>query len=353
MNNLIQTFDKLGLFLREFKKFYAHEKYISGNFKKFFFPFQNIIKKIPIINSWFRTEDLFITIEQWGKILTKEKLEYWLNKYSFIKKKNQIKTILVIMPGNIPIVGFHDFLCVLLSGHRILIKLSEEDNLLLPFLGKIITHINPLLEKKIKFSKNFFKEKYDSVIASCSNNTARYFEYYFRKYPMILRKRRTSIAILQGNESKKDLISLNKDILTYSGRGCRNVGKIFIPNNYDLHLILDQNLLSYVMKNYKYIDNYNYYLSIYTLNNIVIKRNPMMILIENKDYHSPISVVYYEFYSNLNQLKKLIHKNRKHLQCLVSRNICKNEVDFGKTQFPKLWDYSDNIDTMKFLTEKN
>ncbi|AER40759.1 MAG: acyl-CoA reductase [Flavobacteriales bacterium] len=349
---MIQIFDKLGCFLREFKKFYVHEKYISSHFKKFFYPFQDLVRKIPTINSWFRIEDLLITIEQWGNVLEIGKIESWMNKYPFIKNKS-IKTVLVIMPGNIPIAGFHDFLCVLLSGNRILIKLSKEDNLLLPFLCNIITYIDPSLKNKIKFTNNFFKEEYNCVIASGSNNTARYFEYYFRKYPILIRKRRTSIAILQGNESKEDLISLNKDILTYSGRGCRNVGKIFIPDNYSLHKILDYHLLKYylyIMKNKKYIDNYNYYLSIYTMNRIIsMKKNDLIIFIENKKYHSPISVVYYEFYKDLNDLKIYIQKNKEHLQCIVSKNVFQNEVDFGKTQKPQLSDYPNNIDTIKFI----
>ncbi|WP_238784259.1 acyl-CoA reductase [Blattabacterium cuenoti] len=345
---MVEVFDKLGCFLREFKKFYE-EKKVYSSFEKFFFPFQKIIRKISISNSWFRIEDLLITINHWGDILRKKNIESWISKYSF--ESNKKKIVLVIMPGNIPGVGFHDFLCVLLSGHRILIKLSSEDNLLLPFLCKIITDINPLLKKKIKFTKNIFKEKFNNVIATGSSNTARYFEYYFRKYPMILRKRRTSIAVIQGNENENDLISLNKDILTYSGRGCRSVGKIFIPYNYDLRLILDKSFLfKYITKNKKYIDNYNYYFSIYTMNKIPIIRNNFLLLKEEKNYHSPISVVYYEFYKNLNHLKNSIQKNKEHLQCIVAKNIfSKNEVPFGKAQFPKLEDYADNIDTFRFL----
>ncbi|WP_185865909.1 acyl-CoA reductase [Blattabacterium cuenoti] len=348
---MIKTFDELGSFLRKFKKFYAHKKYIALRSKKLFSDLQKIIQKITIVNSWFREEDLLIAIDQWGKILKKEKLEFLIKKYSLNNnKKKESKKVLVIMPGNIPIVGFHDFICVLLSGHNIIIKLSKEDNLLLPFLCKIITHKKPILKHKIKFTNNIFHEKFDYVIASGNNNTARYFEYYFRKHPLLLRKRKTSIAVLKGNEKEKELIALNKDILTYSGRGCRNVGKIFVPYNYDIQLILEKSFVSeYVTNNYKYIDNYKYCLSIYTMNKISIQKNHFLIFKEENDFHSPISVVYYEFYDDLNQLREIIIKNDQYIQCIVSKNFLKKEVYFGKTQYPELEDYADGIDTIQFL----
>ncbi|WP_185867039.1 acyl-CoA reductase [Blattabacterium cuenoti] len=350
---MIRTFDNLGLFFREVKKFYAYNKKCFSKYSKIYFPsFQKIMKEITIANNWFRIEDLLITFNQWGETLRKEKLECWINKYSFIKKKKKkYKTILVIMPGNVPMVGFHDLLCVLLSGHKIIIKLSQEDNLLLPFLCKIIIHEKPTLKNKIKFTNNMFHEKFDYVIATGNHNTARYFEYYFRKYPLLLRKSRTSVAVLQGTETEEDLISLNKDILTYSGRGCRNVGKIFIPYNYNVYLILKKSFISeYITKNYKYIDNYRYYLAIYTMNKVSFQKNHFLLLKEEKNYHSPISVVYYEFYKNLNQLKKTIMAKKNHIQCIVSRNFLKEEVLFGETQYPKLEDYADKIDTIQFLS---
>ncbi|WP_207573368.1 acyl-CoA reductase [Blattabacterium sp. DPU] len=344
---MIKTFDKLGSFLREVNKFYTYNKYLSKNYKMFFPHFKKIIDKVTIINKWFRIEDLLITFDQWGNNLKKDKLECWMNKYYFTKKN---KKILVIMPGNIPMVGFHDFLCVILSGHKIIIKLSEEDNLLLPFLCKIIIYENPILKNKIKFTNNIFYEKFDYVIATGNNNTARYFEYYFRKYPILLRKSRTSVAILRGNETEKELISLNQDMLTYSGRGCRNVGKIFIPHNYNVHLILEKSFISeYITKNYKYTDNYKYYLSIYTMNKFDFQKNHFVILKEEKNYHSPISVVYYEFYNNLSQLKKKILENNQQIQCVVSKNFWDKEIFFGKTQYPKLEDYADEINTIQFL----
>ncbi len=345
---MIKTFDKLGSFLREVKKFYSHDKYLSKHYKKFFSSFIKILKKITIENNWFRIEDLLITFDQWGKTLKKEKLESWMSKYYFPNKK--YKKILVIMPGNVPMVGFHDFLCVILSGHKIIIKLSEEDNLLLPFLCKMIIHENPMLKNKIKFTNNIFYEKFDCVIATGNNNTSRYFEYYFRKYPVLLRKSRTSVAVLQGKETEEELILLNKDMLTYSGRGCRNVGKIFIPHDYNVHCILQKSFISeYITKNYKYTDNYKYYLTIYTMNKVSFQKNHFVILKEEKNYHSPISVVYYEFYNNLNQLKKIIVEKSNDIQCIVSKNFLEKETFFGKTQYPKLENYADEIDTIQFL----
>ncbi|WP_185858423.1 acyl-CoA reductase [Blattabacterium cuenoti] len=347
---MIKTFDKLGFFLREFKKFYTNDQYDSKDIRIFFPFFKKIFQRVTITNSWFRTEDLLITISHWGKILQKEKIKSWIKTYSLKKKKNQSKNVLVIMPGNIPMVGFHDFLCVLLSGHNIIIKLSEEDNLLLPFLCKVIIHENPMLKYKIKFTNNIFSEKFDYVIASGNNNTTRYFEYYFRKYPILLRKRKTSIAVLQNNEQEKELVGLVKDIITYSGRGCRNIGKIFIPYYYNIHLILKKSFVSkYIINNYKYMDNYKYFISIYSMNNIPVKKNNFLIFKEEKNYHSPISVVYYEFYNDLNKLKKIIKKNNQHIQCIVSKNFLEKEICFGKTQYPNLEDYADDIDTIQFL----
>ncbi|WP_185869505.1 acyl-CoA reductase [Blattabacterium cuenoti] len=348
---MIKIFDELGSLFREFNKFYLHEKYISKHFKKFFIPFQKILLKITIINSWFSIEDLLITIDQWGKTLKKEKLKNWIKKYD-INKNNNLKKVLVIMPGNIPIVGFHDFLCIILSGFNIIIKLSEEDNLLLPFLCKILVYKKPELKNKIKFTKNIFNEKFDYVIATGNNNTARYFQYFFRKKNLLLRKRKTSIAILQGNEKEKELISLNKDILTYSGRGCRNVGKIFIPYDYNFFFLLKNSYTyEYITNNYKYMNNYKYYLTICKMNQIPIYKNHFIILKNEENYYSPISVVYYEYYKNLNILKKKIKKNNKKIQCIVSKNFYKKEINFGQTQYPILEDFSDGIDTIKFLNK--
>lgn len=354
---MIRTFDKLGEILREFRKFYINKKlknsFISNNEIKKFFPYmKKVFQKISINNSWFHMEDLLLSIDQWGKTLTKKNLEYWIDKqFHKINNNNKEKNVLVIMPGNIPMAGFHDFLCVIISGYKITIKLSQKENFLFPLLCKIMKHINPILESKIEFTENIFKGKYDYVIATGNNNTARYFEYYFRKKPLLLRNNRTSIAILQGNEKEEDIIFLNKDILTYSGRGCRNVGKIFIPYKYNISCILEKSYLyKYITRNQKYMDNYKYYLSIYKMNKICIKNNDFLIFKEDKNYFSPISVVYYEYYKNLDKLRKSILINKKYLQCIVANNFLKEEIYFGKTQFPKLEDYADEINTIQFLS---
>ncbi|WP_238784937.1 phosphoserine aminotransferase [Blattabacterium cuenoti] len=314
---------------------------------------KKVIQKTIIKNNWFQIEDLLLSIEQWGLTLTKENLEYWINK-EYLKKNKKIKNVLVIMPGNIPIAGFHDFLCVLISGHNIIIKLSQKDNVMLPFLCNIIKQENITLKYRIKFTKNIFKEKYDCVIATGNNNTARYFEYYFRNKHLLLRKNRTSIGVLRGNENDEDLISLNKDILSYSGRGCRNVGKIFIPYKYNINSIFEKSFLyqNILKKNKKYMDNYKYYLSIYNMNRVNIKNNSFMIFLEKKNhYYSPISVIYYEYYKDLKKLRDNIMNDKKeYIQCIVSKNFLKGETSFGKTQYPKLDDYADGMNTIKFLS---
>jgi len=301
-------------------------------------------------NPWFTKENIHLSLKYWSKVLTVKKLKSWLYSYKFSDDKSN--TIAVIMAGNLPLVGFHDLLCVLITGQKLAIKFSKNDDVLIKFLIKYLIFKNVKFKDHIIINDSIIKD-FDKVIATGSNNTSRYFDYYFRNKPSIIRKNRFSVAVLSGNESKIKLEKLSNDIFTFFGLGCRNVSKIYIPVNYNF----DQFFKSMykwknIIYNHKYASNYNYNKTINLIDKNSIIENGFLILKESEDNHSPISVLLYEYYKNIEDLRKKIEFIEKDLQCIVSNNYCKNEVEFGETQNPKLSDYADNIDTIKFLLTK-
>jgi len=301
-------------------------------------------------NPWFTKENIHLSLKYWSKELTVKKLKSWLSSYKFSDDRSN--TIAVIMAGNLPLVGFHDLLCVLITGQKLAIKFSKNDDVLIKFLIKYLIFKYAKFKDHIIINDSIIKD-FDKVIATGSNNTSRYFDYYFRNKPSIIRKNRFSVAVLSGNESKIKLEKLSNDIFTFFGLGCRNVSKIYIPVNYNF----DQFFKSMykwknIIYNHKYASNYNYNKTINLIDKNSIIENGFLILKESEDNHSPISVLLYEYYKNIEDLRKKIEFIEKDLQCIVSNNYCKNEVEFGETQNPKLSDYADNIDTIKFLLTK-
>jgi hypothetical protein len=259
------------------------------------------------------------------------------------------KTVGLVLAGNIPLVGFHDFISVLLSGHKVAVKTSSNDQHLLPFLAKYMISVQPELEKYITFVAGKL-ENFDAVIATGSNNTARYFEYYFKDKPSIIRKSRNSVAVLDGNESEEQMIALGEDVFRYFGLGCRNVSKLFIPRNYNFDAFFG-GMYPYhrVMKFEKYINNYDYNKAVFLMSNFDLLDNEFLIIKEDSSYASPISSVFYEYYDNLDDIKNKLQEDQEQIQCVVSNDLIENSVSFGQTQKPKLWDYADNIDTINFL----
>jgi len=318
----------------------------------FFEDFKNLIENQVNHNGWFVLSEICFSLQSWSEALSQENFDFWLSAYDFTKK-NQSKTIGLVLAGNIPLVGFHDFLCVLICGDKALIKTSSSDKQLLPFLTKYLIKINPELQNKIEFTQEKLTN-FDAVIATGSNNTARYFEYYFRNKPSIIRKNRNSVAVLTGEETEKDLFDLGKDIFTYFGLGCRNVSKLYVPENYNFDLFF-QAIYGYrgIIENHKYNNNYNYNKAIFLMSNYSILDNGFLILKEDISYSSPISVIFYEYYSDLQEIKAEINQNSEQVQCVVSNKIIENSVDFGQTQHPKLWDYADNVDIIEFLLYLN
>ena len=256
------------------------------------------------------------------------------------------------MAGNLPLVGFHDLLCVLITGQKLAVKFSKNDDVLMKFMIKYLIFKNVKFKDHIIIKDSIIKD-FDRVIATGSNNTSRYFDYYFRNKPSIIRKNRFSVAILSGKESKIELEKLSNDIFIFFGLGCRNISKIYIPINYNFDVFF-KSMYSWknIIYNHKYASNYNYNKTINLIDKNSILENGFLILKESRENHSPISVLLYEYYKNIRDLRKKIELIEKDLQCIVSNNFCKNEVEFGETQNPKLSDYADNIDTIDFLLTK-
>ncbi len=304
-------------------------------------------------NAWFTPASIALAFEAWGEILTEENIGNWLNSYSQ-QRDVKAKKIAVVMAGNIPIVGFHDFMCVLLSGNYFIGKLSGDDKILLPALAEVLCQAEPEFRAKIQFTENTLKD-FDAIIATGSNNTARYFEYYFAKYPHIIRKNRNGVALLNGNEDKEALRNLGMDICSYFGLGCRNVSKVFIPAGYAPEKLFDAIEPYKVALNdhYKYMNNYSYQRSILLLNQTPHLDNGVFILTESQNYASPIAVLNYEFYEDLNTIKQKLMQDNELIQCIATEAFAGDKtVKFGATQQPGLGDYADGIDTMKFLLEQ-
>jgi len=262
-----------------------------------------------------------------------------------IPEKTASKRVAVICAGNIPLVCFHDVLCVLLSGHELIVKMSEDDKYLLPFFLKLLVHYEPGFEEKIRFAQGKLSE-FDAVIATGSNNTAKHFEFYFSKYPNIIRKNRTSVAVLTGKESVEDFHELGKDIFTYYGLGCRNLSKMLVPKGYNFDAFFE-GIYSYgeVVNNNKYGNNYDYHRSLYLLESITFLDNNFLILRESKDLHSPVSVLFYQEYSNQQELEAYLAEHRNELQCVVGKSY----TPLGCSQKPVISEFADGVNTLDFL----
>lgn len=299
------------------------------------------LKLAQIHNPWFTQDNLKFCLEQWGKILTEENLKNWVSYYSEIQNP---KNVGIIMAGNIPLVGFHDLISVLLSGHNAIVKTSSKDDILMSFIINYLQEFEVLKNAIQKVEK---LQNHDAVIATGSNNTARYFEYYFKEIPHIIRKNRTSVAVLNGNESAEDLKKLAEDIFRYFGLGCRNVTKLYLPKGFNTDLIFEAFYdWNDIVNHTKYSNNYDYNRAIYLMGSEAFLDNNFVVLKESQDLFSPIGVINYEFYESLDKVKNELIQNEEKIQCTAGNDF---EVKFGETQKPSLTDYADGVDVMKFL----
>ena len=342
-----QAFITLGQFLSQFT--------ISGILKKeniphndfFFDVFETQIKRAEEYNSWFTQNNVLFSLNSWSKALSSNNIEQWLEAYSIPEKGT--KTIAIIMAGNIPLVGFHDFLCVAITGNNVLVKLSSNDKYFIPLIAKYLEYIEPSFKGTFKFTEEKL-QNYDGVIATGSNNTARYFDYYFGKHPHIIRQSRNAVGVLDGNETHKQLEALGDDIFRYYGLGCRSISKIFIPKDYDFDKLFravykHKDIINYT----KYANNYDYNKAVYLMSLFDIKENGFLMLKEDKSYSSPIASLFYETYEDLEVLKTKLESESKQIQCISSELNITDSVKLGQTQAPKLWNYADNVDTIEFL----
>lgn len=346
-NDKKRCFIELGKFLNQFSENESVKNPSVLHNDLFFNEFEDLIKLSQSHNGWYTPEQVYFSIQSWATALTEENLDQWLSAYEFNEVKP--KNIALILAGNIPLVGFHDFLSVLITGHNVLVKTSSNDQYLLPFLAKYIIAIETKFSDKITFVDGKL-ETFDAVIATGSNNTARYFEYYFKDKPKIIRKNRNSVAILNGNETKEQLTALGEDIFRYFGLGCRNVSKLFVPTDYSFVAFFEA-IFAYqdVIHYEKYANNYDYNKAVFLMSNYKLLDNGFLTLKEDKSYASPISSVFYEFYDDIDTLQIRLQSENEQIQCIVSNNLVENSIDFGQTQKPNLWDYADNVDTISFL----
>jgi hypothetical protein len=304
------------------------------------------INLAQVKNPWFTSESSKRAFSAWAKVLTKERLEKWTSKYKLAPIAS--KRVGIIMAGNIPLVGFHDLISVVLSGHQCIVKMSTQDEVLMMRIIEILFEQTPELRDEIKIVSQL--KEVDAVIATGSDNSSRYFEYYFGKYPNIIRKNRTSVAIITGTETEQELRDLGKDVFSYFGLGCRNVSKIFFPEGYDVKNLLDLwNEYAEILDHNKYRNNYDYHKSILLVNKEAHLDTGFSLWRETNELVSPLSVIHYEHYRDVDQLMVSLSTKEEKIQCKVSVIKSDDCIQPGTTQQPELWDYADGVDTLSFL----
>ena len=333
LKDRIKALEKLGYFFSNISE-------VDSRYDTFF----EAIDRAQIQNVWFQKKACITAIQSWGSALQPDKIARWESNYPR-KDNHNPKTIAVIMAGNIPLVGLHDLISIWISGNRALVKCATKDSILIPF----IVGIDPLFQSLTSFTDGQL-EGFDAVIATGSNNAARYFDYYFSKYPHIIRKNKNGIAVLNGSETQEDLENLGKDILQYYGLGCRNVSKLYLSKGFDLDLVFG-GLYPYahVIEMKKYANNYDYNKAVYLMSEFDFLENGFFMLREYKAISSPIATAHYEFYETLGPLKSHLLEQRENIQCIVSNADIEGAIPFGQAQNPQLWDYADGVDTIEFL----
>lgn len=340
--SLVQAFCQLGLVMRNIGENKPWESFDIGITASEYDEFNALMGTLKHHNGWFTEEMIRKAIGNLGESLNKENLEQWCDQYTFSKKP---KTIAVIMAGNIPLVGFHDFLCVLLSGNRIMAKMSSEDDKLLPVLAEFLICFYPEVKDFISFSDRNMKG-FDAVIATGSNSSFLHFEQYFSKYPHIFRKNRTSIAILDGTESESQLKALGDDIFVFFGRGCRSVSHLLLPRSFEINKVFEHIVhQGAVINNKKYGNNYDYNKAVHLMNQEKLLDNNFVLLKETKLLSSPLGMLYYHFYDDVDEVNSYCEEHKDSIQCRVGAG----GLPFGTAQSPKLNDYADNVDTMQWL----
>jgi hypothetical protein len=312
--------------------------------------FKQLMESGSNSNAWFTLEEVTRSVNSLHFMLNPQDIDTW---FKDIKITDQPKKVGLILAGNIPLVGFHDVLCVLATGNIALIKPSSSDNKLLPVLLSRLIEFEPALQDKVIYTERL--KDFDAIIATGSNNTSRYFEYYFGKVPNIIRKNRNSVAVLNGMETPEEIALLGHDLFDYFGLGCRNVSKVYIPENYEIKNFFEP-LEGYkdIINHFKYNNNYDYNKSIYLVNLEEHYDNGFLLLKPDTALASPLAVLYYEKYTALKDIEEQLNSRAEEIQCVVSStplDIQTETVYFGQTQQPKLWNYADHVNTIEFLSK--
>jgi hypothetical protein len=348
----VKALSQLGDYLTEYIK---GEQALSNEalFDPFYEKTSHAIAYAERKNPWFTHKNIMYALGYWANQLNQENLHQWLANYQ-ISENIDPKKVGVIMAGNIPMVGFHDLLCVFLSGHQFNGKLASDDQILIPHLMEVLAAIAPETKADILFSEQFLKNM-DAYIGTGSNNSARYFEYYFRDKPHIIRSNRNGVAVLTGNETPQDFEKLGEDIFRYFGLGCRNVSKLYVPEGYNFNAFFEGIYPFFEMVNHnKYGNNYEYNRTVYLMGNEKLLDNNFLIIKEDKSLSSPIAVLFYEYYTDVDSLNSHFKENANLLQCIVANdNKIAQAIPLGNSQQPSLNEYADGFDTMRFLLDIN
>lgn len=339
----VNAFKGLACFLHDFLNNSSNP--LSSKFPEL----DKLIHESYLYNGWFTNENIHKALSGLAAMMSNQSLD---DVGVLVKEISSPKVVAIIMAGNIPAVGFHDTACVLLSGNKVLIKLSSDDKLLIPFLLNVLVELEPAFASHIAYAENKLSQ-FDAVIATGSNNTSNYFEYYFGKYPHIIRKNRNSVAVLTGSETEEDLKTLGADIFDYFGMGCRNVSKVFVPKGYVFDKLFEAVFhYGYVLDNKKYGNNYEYNRNIYLMmQDKFLDNNFFIIKKDTNSFSSPIGVMLYDEYESLPQLYDLLNVRKDEIQCVVSKEEIKgfSHVSFGGSQCPGFFDYADGVDVLAFL----
>jgi hypothetical protein len=321
---------------------------LEGNSIKYSSELLTIIQTQHLKNPWFTPENVRMAVKSIADELTYDNLVKWTDSYPELEKSVKPFRVGVIMAGNIPLVGFHDFLSVLITGNSIVAKTSSKDADLIRFITNILTGLNPDFKDIIIFTEGTLSD-FEAVIATGSDNSSRYFEYYFGKYPNIIRRNRSSIAIIEGDETEEELRSLGTDVFSYFGLGCRNVSKVFVPQDYDFSLVIKcWDDFAGLINHQKYASNYDFNKAVYLVNREKFTDTGFLLIKESQNISSPVSVLHFEKYKSQEKLKAELEKNKDKIQCIAGKNY----IPFGSAQSPALWDYADGIDTIEFLLKK-
>lgn len=340
LKNRIELFSELGDILRNS---------LGGNNTHFSRRLSDLIANQHLKNKWFTPGNVQLALHAVVRELTYDNLVRWTSSYPELVDERHPLRVGVIMAGNIPLAGFHDLLCVLISGNTLIARTSSKDTDLIRFIGDIILKIYPAFKEKIFFTENPLKG-FDAVIATGSDNSSRYFEYYFSGYPHIIRKNRNSLSVIEGNETSHQLEALGHDVFSYFGLGCRSVSKIRIPSGYDLSTITDKWGAFTEIKNHSgYASNYDYNKAVYLVNKEKFNDTGYILMKESPSLSSPVAVLHYEYYNDPEDILAETVLLKEKIQCITGSNY----IPFGEAQFPHLWDYADGIDTLGFLLKKN